>query len=786
MSTSTRRLVGHKARDAFIEKNMDPKLYKRQKEVAKEFIREMKQRGYSLQTGDFRQALRDAGIRSRWIGEQIEKAKLELELKEEAIRMDEAEALDYAKSITAMEEEIAAWEVKQEDALDEDAESIKELIKERPRLAAKVLKDRTVEQMVEKGLQEFKKDLAFYEQRIDELEGIFQRAAMAKVDSMKLPDKLHQRAAKFDDLIAVTIAERDKLHENLTEAHRQLNEAKQEAVSKETEHADAIQARKSQVKMVVGQNVKLKGDLTSCVNQKGSLDREVQNLRQQVQDLEVTQSHLLEAARQASDDMLKLGEEKEDLKKKVAALDTLIESERPVAAHQRSQANTPTLIAVQDDLTNARVEHATAFKAVQDELFFSRKSLSQLKAENINIKEESLHQQRRIEELQRKLQSCQDNLQASNQTLRRQADVFSEEKAKLDANWQARYNALEELNHQLQRAAMGTSAHRGEDVANTRYDTSLQTGPSEVKRLADRYFHLELLRTATSNMVPLETVESLIELQNRFLSQHGGLIGNDSSFDRCMPRMIFEAEGARAAPFVHAINFNIAMRDGKVSLQDGQAIFNSATIIVDDLVYPFILDALETALPIVEHLSWPVNSIGFRGILMIIQGVAFLNYLVQAMQISPTDVQLLCTRLEAYLTQKCQGSVLETVFKQAMVSVSGQPIMTWLIDSRHSDARLDDTNSAIGADRCIVGDTASLKNFVLLDKTEGDEVLYAFGMDEIKALELDRTDLRLVLNEGALSTQVAGQVVLSRHPGLDDHVDSWCELFNLADKLSSA
>ncbi|KAL9037685.1 MAG: hypothetical protein Q9180_003583, partial [Flavoplaca navasiana] len=202
MSTSTSKLVGSKAREAFIEKNMDPKLYQRQKEVAEEFLREMRQQGYSLQTGDFRQALRDAGIRSRWIREQVAKGKLELALKEEAIQMDEDEALDYSKSITAMEEEIAAWEVKEEDALDEDAKSIKELIKERPRLAAKVLKDRTVEQMVEKGIRDFMEYLASYEQRFDKLEGIFQRAAMARVDAMKLPAKLHQRAAKFDDLIA--------------------------------------------------------------------------------------------------------------------------------------------------------------------------------------------------------------------------------------------------------------------------------------------------------------------------------------------------------------------------------------------------------------------------------------------------------------------------------------------------------------------------------------------------------------------------------------------------------
>ncbi|KAL9640568.1 MAG: hypothetical protein Q9204_000663 [Flavoplaca sp. TL-2023a] len=958
MSTSTSKRVGSKAREAFIEKNMDPKLYQRQKEVAEEFIREMKQRGYSLQTGDFRQALRDAGIRSRWIREQIAKGKLELALKEEAIRMDEAEALDYAKSITAMEEEIAAWEVKQEDALDEDAKLIKESIKERPRLAAKVLKDRTVEQMVEKGLREFKKGLAFYEQRFDELEGIFQRTAMAKVDAMKLPDKLHQRAAKFEDLIAVTIAERDTLFDNLAEAHRQLDEAKQEAVIKDTEHANAIQARKSQVGTVVKQNAKLQRELSAAKNQVESRDGDVESLGRQVEDLQATKNSLQGAAHQASNDIFKLGKEKEDLAKEVAALKLRMDQNNRdhaaairVAEDKLSKAridHDTAINTVRGELATARSDHAVAIAAVKSDLSKSQGSFKDLQDENTEMQLDSLDKLKLIENLEAQLQSCkadlnkahqesqdkinslnsilrsrgetlrqerqehdtaidklskekanveqelascqvaaatlgsdlqsrdeildrqrqdhsaaihriseekgsvqqeliscqntvrnlESDLQSRNQALDQQSqahsaavdrlsqekasiqgelqssrdalhdlteqhrtalDERSKEKSKLESDWQARYATLEKLKKEREKELSDLSKAKSqmETEAKSRSNDlakSLQDSRSEINRMTSQLDGLKirhqasrnLIWAATSDAVPVETVDGLVDLLSQFLSQHGEKIGSIEPFGRRMPRMVFDHDGPENTPMLHAINFNAAMHKGTVSFQDSQALFNAPIIAVDNLAYPFVLEGLQVGVAKLKDLGWPVDPINFSVILTMIQGIAYLGYLVQFMQIPSTDVESLGAEMGAYVSRRFQGSILESVFNQSLPALAGQEITTWLGDSTSVDpnARMDQTNSAIGAGRCIVGDTASLQNFVLLDKIGEDEVLYAFGKEEIKAVAMVYQGIQLMLHEGVIPTQVHGPMMLTAgDDSLPEHLGLWLALFSLLDRL---
>ena len=241
---------------------------------------------------------------------------------------------------------------------------------------------------------------------------------------------------------------------------------------------------------------------------------------------------------------------------------------------------------------------------------------------------------------------------------------------------------------------------------NNDLDKSLKDSRSEINQMTCQLDGLKLQRQASRNLIwvtisdtmPLETVDGLVDLQGQFLSQHGEKVSNVEPFGRCMPRMIFDDEsGPEHTPLLHAIGFNIAIRRAKAPFQDSQALFNAPIIAVDYLAHPFILDGLQVVAARVEEMDWPVEQINFRMILTMIQGIAYLGYLVKAMQIPSTDVELLSASVGAIVSRKFKGSILESVFNLSLPALAGQDIRTWLGDSNSigSNARLDQTNIAI-------------------------------------------------------------------------------------------
>ncbi|KAI4101335.1 MAG: hypothetical protein LQ339_005133 [Xanthoria mediterranea] len=328
--------------------------------------------------------------------------------------------------------------------------------------------------------------------------------------------------------------------------------------------------------------------------------------------------------------------------------------------------------------------------------------------------------------------------------------------SKLDADWKGQHDALGQLNQKSQAKVetLSRTIPEMEQKANARYkslNTSYHASQRDIKVLKQHISRLEnlhqasrlLLRAATRNMVPLDCVDSFFKLQSGFIAQRGAPPGDSEPYGRPMPRMMFEPNGFQHAQVIHAINFNFALRTGKISFRDSQALFNAPTISADNYVYLFVLEALDTAVANIERLTWPVDNVTFNANLTVIQGVAYLTYLGKVMQISSTDVETLGNRIQACLAQKRQGSVFESVFNQIKISSSGQPITTWL-GHNNSKHQLHNSNSAIGPGRCIIGDAAAPTNFVLLDQVGVDEVLYTFVEEEVSAVKLD-TDICLHL-----------------------------------------
>ncbi len=446
------------------------------------------------------------------------------------------------------------------------------------------------------------------------------------------------------------------------------------------------------------------------------------------------------------------------------------------ALEQHRQASRAQL----DNLSSEKTGLESSLQTCQDALEKQRQE--NLSTVDILLKEKA--------GLQIELGSCQAALQTSEQDHRSEIDKLSEEMSKLDADWKGRHDALGTLNQKSQ-AEVETLSRTNSEMekkANARYknlNTSYHASQRDMKVLKQHISRLEnlhqssrlLLRAATRNMVPLDSADSFFKLQSEFMTQRDALPGDSEPYDRHMPRMMFEPNGFQHAPVIHAINFNFALRTGKISFRDSQALFNAPAISADNCVYPFVLEALDTAVANIERLIWPVNQISFNAILTVIQGVAYLTYLAKAMQISGTDVETLGNRIQACLAQKCQGSVLESVFNQIKISSSGQPITTWL-GHNNSNHQLDSSNSALGPGRCIIGDATAPKNFVLLDQVGADEVLYTFVEEEVSAVELD-TDicLHLVLGDNFTSDQVDRRFRLSMPINHLKHVIEWCSIF---------
>ncbi|KAL9632340.1 MAG: hypothetical protein Q9204_003837, partial [Flavoplaca sp. TL-2023a] len=119
-------------------------------------------------------------------------------------------------------------------------------------------------------------------------------------------------------------------------------------------------------------------------------------------------------------------------------------------------------------------------------------------------------------------------------------------------------------------------------------------------------------------------------------------------------------------------------------------------------------------------------------VLVILQGVAFSNYLAQWMQI--TDVQPVNAKLEPWLSG-CQKPLIQTVLEKVRLAMSG-----YAISSRfdvpavtHAEEQLDATNSNIGDRRCIRADTVGApQSFALLAQVGVVETLYTFRAEDVK------------------------------------------------------
>lgn len=169
---------------------------------------------------------------------------------------------------------------------------------------------------------------------------------------------------------------------------------------------------------------------------------------------------------------------------------------------------------------------------------------------------------------------------------------------------------------------------------------------------------------------------------------------------------------------------------------------------------------------------------------MNLQVIVYLKYLALPLQVTAPGYEI--TNLIDRTSRECsqlklvgEGSVLGAILgKVESLALQGLPITSWAGELGESQC-LNDSNSAIGATRCLVADIAIPGNFILLDKIGIDEVLYTFDESEVDRLNyaVENGYLTLVFKDSTVARRFGHHLALSREPMPNAHVTQWVDRF---------
>lgn len=261
--------------------------------------------------------------------------------------------------------------------------------------------------------------------------------------------------------------------------------------------------------------------------------------------------------------------------------------------------------------------------------------------------------------------------------------------------------------------------------------------------------------------------------------------GSKVTLQRRIPRMTFEAEGPALTPVTHAMNLWLAIQSDTSWFKDSQALFNADIADYQSKEVCFwVSKALDAGISALEN-DDPTKPNNYKRTLTLLQGIAFLSSLAQLSQHPLDDVRGLLERVKHSLENSTllgAGSVIGLIFSTVKSGVeSGDPIESWITaptSTNEVNQRLDGSNSAVGANRCIIADAVTPGNFILIDQIGIDEVLYHFSEQEVDRLDTGDDDmLRLIFLEHPVLFQSGNEFPLQMDFELDQHISQWVDTF---------
>ncbi|KAI4176338.1 MAG: hypothetical protein LQ343_001077 [Gyalolechia ehrenbergii] len=284
-----RRLAGSAARDAFLDDAFDPSHIQTQRDAAEEYFNEMKNSiTNNPDTREFETLIKDQKRRAAWFEEQMQRGRNELSIVEEAIQMNDDQAAEFLSITELYRTEIEGWQRKKEEglaALEEDAQELIKLFQLRPQLAAVVIEDARLQDIIKEGLKRLESELDKAVDHIYGVEDALREVVMAKVDSWQLPQKLDEQIGKFQGLLDVSHARIEELEARAAEEQVQ-KEAKQEEIdrltSQVTQLNNQVTERDTRITAFESQVSELRADCQTLENKISGLGRSERDIREEL------------------------------------------------------------------------------------------------------------------------------------------------------------------------------------------------------------------------------------------------------------------------------------------------------------------------------------------------------------------------------------------------------------------------------------------------------------------------------------------------------------------------
>ncbi|KAL9039384.1 MAG: hypothetical protein Q9180_002558 [Flavoplaca navasiana] len=592
--------------------------------------------------------------------------------------------------------------------------------------------------------------------------------------------------------LAESEKEKTDLHSSLSNAFTKVDQLSAERDELSTEKANLqTDAAQSQEKITDLRDslATTQDELTNVRQTLENSQLDAANLRQSLADAQREMDALRSTLHDTQSKVIQLSGDKFDLEKAAARDQGEMTELRDSLATARDE-----LTDVRQSLANTQDEMAALRSTSQDEITEQRNSLATAKGELTGVRQNLGKAQQELTGLHSAFQEAQskigrlsrDKSNLENETsryrgeiieLRTSLDTTQQELVDLRSSHQSDIDSLSSQNAQLkatidQRAAETRNYMRETQAKMEEFVSTAETLSRLIQNLAD---------------VDPDSVEVLSECQVRSLTYQDRPAETEAeSHRRLMPKMMFGNDGPPRQPVQHAVTFCLGALSGRMPTEESQALFNSGVYnAAMAATFPFIYAGLELALNSTATPSPPLAFDQLNVILVILQGVAFLNYLAQWMQI--TEVQALNAKLESWLSG-CQEPLIQTVLGKVRLAMSGQAISSWfdVPAVTHVEDQLDATNSNIGDRRCIrAGSVGAPQSFALLDQIGVDETLYTFRAEDVKRVGYKRDDrtLRLVFRDTTLlSRRVAHHLTLARGVESVPVADDWVARF-LAGKV---
>ncbi|KAL8849790.1 MAG: hypothetical protein Q9221_005273 [Calogaya cf. arnoldii] len=559
-----------------------------------------------------------------------------------------------------------------------------------------------------------------------------------------------QEIEGLKETLASTQKDKDDLTSQLAEARSNASEAAQQA----KRELESVQQSNSELQSV-------KDDLTSQLTVARSRASEAaQQAKQRIADLKGDLANVHRSNKELQSDKDKLEEEKEALTSELT--ETKSEASQEIARVQQE------LEVVLGDLA-ASQKSTTGVREEKDKLEEEKRALETRLAET----ESNASQD--IARVQQELQVVIGDLATKQKSI----TGFEADKVNLEKAMAALETRLTEEKSDLENRLTEEKSDLETRLIKEKseFSRALQVKDGELaKKTADNEVTRQLVCALAGVSTGSDFTDSMVRCQTRSMAIYNAS-AKETSQPLPMPHMVFEEDGANLDPTSHAIRFWSAVQSGRVAFPDSQALFNVDTIGSELAgVYPWILDSLTLAISQMEPVPWTVAI--FKKMLTVLQGIAYLGYLVQALRIPGDEVQALTRQAENFLVAQNllqAGSILQSVFNSVKLALQGDTISTWLTEQGN---RLDDSNCGL-IKRCIAADDATPGNFVLLDQLEDQEILYAFSIEEVSSVDNESATDRMYLHfsDMLVSRRVGHRLFLEFESHLNMRLNFWVDKF---------